>query len=125
MPQSGSQLGVIYAINPTNGEAVDPKANPANPYVDDELCHEGYGGMNLAAGTTGAPCGIGAGELPTTNYYKTAAVTAGGGVHFYTRGKTQNKNTNRPPLLIGCIYKKQKTQVVVCGQMVCKTPASS
>src|SRR5260370_37425564 len=109
MPQSGSQLGVIYAINPTNGEAVDPKANPANPYVDDELCHEGYGGMNLAAGTTGAPCGIGAGELPTTNYYKTAAVTAGGGDPLAHRGKTHHKTTTPPPLQTGRIHHKHNT----------------
>src|SRR5260370_24232096 len=124
MPQSGSQLGVIYAINPTNGEAVDPKANPANPYVDDELCHEGYGGMNLAAGTTGAPCGIGAGELPTTNYYKTAAVTAGSDVTL-TTGEIPNSNTaSALPFKWVRITNKQNAMGLQGGQLVDNTQPS-
>src|SRR5713101_5553436 len=61
MPVVGAKTGVIYAVNPTGAEVIDPTVKPA---LDDELCHEQYGGvgastLGLSAGTAGAPCGTG------------------------------------------------------------------
>src|SRR5215510_6543471 len=40
------KTGMIYVINPTNGENIDPTtATVSNPYLDDQLCWEGYAGM--------------------------------------------------------------------------------
>src|SRR5262249_49793147 len=90
MPTSApTNNGVIYAINPTNGEAVDPTANP---YVDTELCQELYGNMGLTR-PPGAPCGTGGrAELPAGNYYQTAAVMAGSTV-VLNANEMPNSNT--------------------------------
>jgi Tfp pilus assembly protein PilV len=75
MPSSGLKTGMIYLMNPTNGEAIDPTTggvlNPSlanNPYMDDQLCWEQYTGMAPLAPGTG-PCGSNnqAGQLLTTN----------------------------------------------------------
>ncbi|HEU4416236.1 MAG TPA: hypothetical protein VFT65_15725 [Candidatus Angelobacter sp.] len=41
LPQdvAGNPMGVLYVINPANGEAVDP-TDPTSPYFDDDLCHD-------------------------------------------------------------------------------------
>ena len=50
--------GMIYVLNPTNGEAIDPTTASANPaYVDDQLCWEKYTGLPGVAAGTGGPCG--------------------------------------------------------------------
>ena len=43
LPQDvvGNAGGVLYVLNPANGETVDP-TDPNSPYFDDELCHD-YG----------------------------------------------------------------------------------
>ena len=40
LPQdvAGNAKGVLYIVNPANGEVVDP-TDPTNPYFDDDLCH--------------------------------------------------------------------------------------
>src|SRR5262249_47130627 len=53
--------GMIYVLNPTGGEAVDPTTATGNtiatnPYLDDQLCWEQFGGINVTGGTGGA-CG--------------------------------------------------------------------
>jgi hypothetical protein len=80
MPTALGNTGVVYALNPTGAEVVDPTGS----YLDDELCHEqfggvGAGGLGLSAGTAGAPCGTGgAAELmPGPGYYQPANVNAG------------------------------------------------
>jgi hypothetical protein len=60
MPSSVLNTGMIYLVNPTSGEAIDPTTAAgntlaANPYLDDQLCWEKYAGMVLTAGT--GPCG--------------------------------------------------------------------
>ncbi len=72
MPSAALNTGMIYLVNPTSGEAIDPTAAAgntlaANPYLDDQLCWEKYVGMVLVSGT--GPCGSNnqAGQLLTTN----------------------------------------------------------
>jgi hypothetical protein len=69
MPVAGAGTGMIYVKNPTAGEAIDPTAVSGttiltNPYLDDQLCWESYGGLALSAGT-GGPCGGTNGTAPT------------------------------------------------------------
>ena len=52
MPSSVLNTGMIYLMNPTSGEAIDPTAASgntltANPYLDDQLCWEKYTGIVL------------------------------------------------------------------------------
>src|SRR5438105_5126732 len=72
MPSSVLNTGMIYLMNPTSGEAIDPTAASgntlaANPYLDDQLCWEKYTGIVLTSGT--GPCGSNnqAGQLLLTN----------------------------------------------------------
>jgi hypothetical protein len=72
MPSSVLNTGMIYLMNPTSGEPIDPTAASgntlaANPYLDDQLCWEKYAGIVLNAGT--GPCGSNsqAGQLLLTN----------------------------------------------------------
>jgi Tfp pilus assembly protein PilX len=62
MPQPGvvpnAGPGMIYVLNPTNGEAIDPTTASANPaYVDDQLCWEAYTLLTAVTAGTGGPCG--------------------------------------------------------------------
>ena len=45
---AGNPNGVLYVLNPSAGETVDP-TNPANPYFDDQLCHEYNSGADAGA----------------------------------------------------------------------------
>lgn len=58
LPQSlaGNPGGVLYVLNPRNGETVDP-TNVASPYFDDDLCH---------AYNSGTPKGIKCTTVPAT-----------------------------------------------------------
>jgi hypothetical protein len=52
----GVANSIIYVTNPRNGEAIDPTA-AANPYFDNELCHENFVGLGpLANPGAGIPC---------------------------------------------------------------------
>jgi hypothetical protein len=46
LPQdiAGNPLGVLYVLNPANGETVDP-ADPNSPYFDNQLCHDYNSGV--------------------------------------------------------------------------------
>lgn len=46
LPQdvAGNAGGVLYVLNPANGEAVDP-TDPTNKYFDDQLCHDYDSGL--------------------------------------------------------------------------------
>lgn len=52
LPQNiaGNAKGVLYIVNPANGETVDP-TDPANPYFDEQLCHDYDSGV-----PTGTKC---------------------------------------------------------------------
>jgi hypothetical protein len=39
--------GVLYVLNPTGGEVVDP-TDPASPYYDDQLCHDYNSGVSVS-----------------------------------------------------------------------------
>lgn len=81
MPSSGSNAGVIYVKNPNATETtatVDPttgKGNTitTNPYLDDELCQEQYGGLGLnhdgGVACSSAPISGNSPQLMTTNGY--------------------------------------------------------
>ncbi len=47
LPQdiAGNAGGVLYVLNPANGETVDP-TDPASPYYDDQLCHDYSSGVS-------------------------------------------------------------------------------
>src|SRR5215467_16334703 len=54
MPSSVLNTGMIYLMNPTSGEPIDPTTGGAlnaslstNPYLDDQLCWEKYAGIVL------------------------------------------------------------------------------
>jgi hypothetical protein len=69
MPLAAPGTGMIYVKNPTPGEVIDPTAAAgntlvANPYLDDQLCWEGYSGLALSAGS-GGPCGGPNGQTPS------------------------------------------------------------
>jgi hypothetical protein len=84
-PAKLAPTGVIYVENTNGGALPDPTMGAANagntvalnPSLDDELCHEQFGGLGMAAGPLGVPCGSGPGgnnELmpaaPNSNYYQ-------------------------------------------------------
>ncbi|HYU44736.1 MAG TPA: hypothetical protein VEK84_01000, partial [Terriglobales bacterium] len=50
LPTLGDPNGVLYIINPSNGETVKPW-DPNNPYFDNELCQEHALGLTPAYGT--------------------------------------------------------------------------
>ncbi len=75
MPSSALSTGVIYVKNPTSAEAIDPKSGAtvtANPYLDDELCHEQFVSLGIAA--MQGPC-AGVGHLPPQTNYFTSPTT--------------------------------------------------
>jgi hypothetical protein len=47
LPQdiAGNAGGVLYVLNPADGETVDP-TDPASPYYDDQLCHDYSSGVS-------------------------------------------------------------------------------
>jgi hypothetical protein len=71
MPSSALPTGVIYVMNPTPGDVIDPKAGSdliGNPFLDDELCQERFVNLGLTAST--GPCvGAGSGSLPPQTPY--------------------------------------------------------
>lgn len=74
----GAANSVLYIINPAGAaDVVDPKT-AANPYFDDEFCHETFSGLALANPGTGVPC--------------TAAPPAGS-VAAYVNSTSPNTNT--------------------------------
>lgn len=77
-PTKLAPTGVIYVENTNGGAPPDPTSVTgntvtANPSLDDELCQEQFGGLQLAnPGQLGIPCGSGAGgnnELMSVNTY--------------------------------------------------------
>ena len=63
LPGNGT-TGVLYILNPLNGETVAPW-NSSNKYVDDEICLENYTGSSLSC-TTSSTTGK---TLPSGTYY--------------------------------------------------------
>ena len=77
-PTNGTAGSVVYILNPTGSETVDP-TNSSNAYFDDEFCHETFAtmtGLTLPASIT-IPCGSG-GAVPST------AVTTYASISPYT-----------------------------------------
>ena len=68
LPQdiAGNAKGVLYVLNPTNGETIDP-TDITSPYFDDDLCH---------AYNSGIPKGIKCGEVPTATNWQLASQPA-------------------------------------------------
>lgn len=62
---AGTSGGVLYVLNPANGEAVDP-TDPANKYFDTQLCHDYNSGVEPGAKCTSAP-GVSGWNLPAQN----------------------------------------------------------
>src|SRR5579884_858476 len=65
---SSTSTGVVYLINPKNGETVAPW-DYTNKYADPELCKENILGLT---GTTGIPCS-GSSSLPTGSSWYTVS----------------------------------------------------
>ncbi|HET9838771.1 MAG TPA: hypothetical protein VFR84_11085 [Candidatus Angelobacter sp.] len=80
MPSSTSNTGMVYLLNPTGTEAIDPTTATANNlYLDDQLCWEKYAGMTLTSGS--GPCGSNSqsGQLLTNNNsFTTSTMSAPG-----------------------------------------------
>src|SRR4051812_36123625 len=55
MPDLANQTGVLYIVNPRSTETVAPW-DSANPYFDDELCHENFSGLALTNAGANTPC---------------------------------------------------------------------
>ncbi|HKV91117.1 MAG TPA: hypothetical protein VJW20_01065 [Candidatus Angelobacter sp.] len=68
LPQNiaGNTGGVLYVLNPVNGETVDP-TDITSPYFDDDLCH---------AYNSGIPKGIKCTDVPTTTNWQLPAQLA-------------------------------------------------
>lgn len=66
LPQdvTGNANGVLYVLNPVNGETIDP-TDSTSPYFDDELCH---------AYNSGTPKGIKCTSVPTTQGWQLPSV---------------------------------------------------
>jgi hypothetical protein len=56
LPQdiAGNAGGVLYVLNPNNGEVVDP-TDPASKYFDDQLCHDYASGSAAGAKCSNVP----------------------------------------------------------------------
>ncbi len=63
MPDKAANTGVIYVLNPTSAEAIDPTGNL---YVDDELCQEQY--VNLGLTVAPGPCTASTQLIPSTSF---------------------------------------------------------
>ncbi|HET9363724.1 MAG TPA: hypothetical protein VFP71_01935 [Candidatus Angelobacter sp.] len=68
LPQdiAGNTGGVLYVLNPVNGETIDP-TDITSAYFDDDLCH---------AYNSGIPKGIKCGEVPTATNWQMASQPA-------------------------------------------------
>jgi hypothetical protein len=79
LPTSTNQM-IYYITNPGSGAAVQPWAftvsGNANPYVDDELCHEGYTGFNVNGTPPEERCQSGSYPASTTWYQSTSSFTS-------------------------------------------------
>jgi Tfp pilus assembly protein PilX len=76
MPSSGAAGSVVYILNPTGSETVDPVTYSANnKYFDDEFCHETFTGITYTGVTTGVPC-TGTAQAPPSTAVTTIASIA-------------------------------------------------
>src|SRR5512146_21351 len=53
MPNLLDRTGIVYIVNPKNGETVDPGTGS---YQDVELCNENFSGLGLVATGLNIPC---------------------------------------------------------------------
>jgi hypothetical protein len=89
---AGNAYGVLYIVNPANGEVVNP-TDPTSPYFDDQLCHD----FNSGVTTVDTKCAI----LPTIanwNLPQQNSVLAGiqpNGVQLNYKWIRVNMKTNR------------------------------
>jgi hypothetical protein len=101
MPVSNAKTGVIYVFNsagpsdPTSASGTLTSV-PPNPALDDELCHEQFGGMApLSAGSLGVPCGSGPGGpgelMGSAIYYNTPATAVTTSTVPFTWVRVTNK----------------------------------
>ncbi|MGE5111427.1 MAG: hypothetical protein ACM3JB_11255 [Acidobacteriaceae bacterium] len=68
MPNLLDRTGIVYIVNPKNGETVDPGTGT---YIDNELCNESFTGLSLTATGLNVPCAT----LPTGSWYVTKTST--------------------------------------------------
>src|SRR6202158_1968282 len=77
MPSIAAAGSVVYILNPTGSETVDPVTYSAtNKYFDDEFCHETFTGVTYTGVVTGVPCTGSAQAPPSAAYTTTASVAA-------------------------------------------------
>ena len=82
MPNS-SGTGIMYVLNPLNGETISPigtGSNPSvttNPYLDDEFCKEQYAALvGTITPVTAGPCSGSTHVITSASYYSTATLSA-------------------------------------------------
>jgi hypothetical protein len=93
MPSSGANTGMLYLLNPTSGEAIDPtKVTGAtlttNPYLDNQICWEQYTSLGLTP--TAGPC-TGGQLLPSSASFKTLTMLTSAGT-----GGAESVSTGAP-----------------------------
>ena len=93
MPSSAANTGMLYLLNPTSGEAIDPtKVTGAtlanNPYLDNQICWEQYTSLGLTP--TAGPC-TGGQLLPSSASFKTLTMLTSAGT-----GGAENVSTGAP-----------------------------
>ncbi len=97
LPQdiAGNAGGVLYILNPSGGETVDP-TDPTSPYFDDQLCHDFNSGSSPAVKCT---------TLPSTSKWQlppqTSLATAAGQLGY--KWIRVNMKTNRTMLPNYCV----------------------
>ena len=93
MPSKTLATGVIYVKNPNASEtaaAIDPTTASgatlsANPYLDDELCHEQFFGAGALASTSGVPCNGSTQLMSNAAYFTAPAMTTASIQYRYRR----------------------------------------
>jgi hypothetical protein len=129
MPQPNAKSGVLYVLNPTAGEAVDPTGAGAapdysiktNPYLDDELCQEQFANFSATLTPMTGPCAGNGHVMLTSDYFSTPAVstadipgTNGAGALAFKWVRITNKQN-----LMGTMNPAQSIDASGPGQQVC------
>lgn len=83
---AGNANGVLYVLNPANGEVVDP-TDAASPYFDDQLCHD----FNSGVTTPGIKCAV----QPTVANWNLASQSLPAGIPLNYKWIRINMKTNR------------------------------
>jgi hypothetical protein len=119
MPSSGAAGSIVYIINPTGSETVDPVTySTTNKYFDDEFCHETFTGITYTGVVTGVPCTTTAQAPPSTAVTTVASIAPYTGTSSALSYKwvriTLKQNGTFPTALVAPIDASHTTGGQVC-----------